>query len=147
MEVDDQTPGNAGGTCTAAPAGTRCPYHQPEASYATFTKQPSALPRSIHTDMDAAMEFDNLSVGPTKPDTWKVAPWEAPPQGTVSELSAPDLVNCLTKGMANAAAELLEKFIQPPPVSDVTDATLQERFQQRRAMAPQPPATKPAATS
>ena len=48
--------------------------------------------------------------------------------------------------MVNAAAEILDKFARPPPVSAAVDATLWERFQQRRAAAPQPPATKPAPT-
>ena len=99
------------------------------------TQQPLALPRSIHTDMDAAMEFDNLNV----------APQDAPPQGLARELTAPDLVNCLTQGMANAAAELLKKFTQPPLVSAAADAALRERLQQW-ATALQPPTTKSAAT-
>ena len=136
MEVEDQAPGNAGGAHAAAPTGTRCPYCHPEASYALFTEQPLASPQSIHIDMDVAMEFDNL----------KVAPREAPPQGLVRELYALDLVNCLMQGMANTAPELLEKFTWPPPVSAAADATLRERFQQRRAMIPQPPTIKSAAT-
>ena len=79
MEVDDQVLGNAECTCMAAPTGTRCPYCRPEASYATFTEQPSASPQSIHTDTDAAMEFDTLNAGTTRQDTQKVAPQEVPP--------------------------------------------------------------------
>ena len=100
------------------------------------TEQPSASPQSIHMDTDAAMEFDNLNV----------APRDAPPWGLARELTTPDLVNCLTQGMANAAAELLEKFTRPPPVSAAADTALSERFQQRRAMALQPPAPKSIAT-
>ena len=146
MEVDNWALGNAEGTRTATPIGTRCPYRRPEASYATFTEQLSGSPQSIHTDTDADMEFDNLNVGTTRLDTRKVAPWEAPPREPVRELSTPDLVNCLTKGMVNATAELLEKFVRPLPVSDAADATYWERFQQRRATTSQPPVTKPAAT-
>ena len=47
-------------------------------------------------------------------------------------LSAPDLVSSLTKGMMEAATQILEKFTHPPPVDDVTDAAIQEHFQQRR---------------
>ena len=87
-------------------------------------------------DTDAAMEFDNLNV----------APRDAPPRGPARELTTPDLVNCLTQGMANTAAELLEKFTWLPPVSAAADTGLSERFQQRRAMALQPPAPKSTAT-
>ena len=69
-----------------------------------------------------------------------------PPQG-LGELSTPDLVSCLTQGMAHAAAKVLEKFIRPPPVSDTTDTALPEWFQQQRAMAPQPPPANMTATS
>ena len=47
---------------SAAPTSTRHLYHHPEASYAMHTEKPSASLQSIHTDMDAAMEFDNLNV-------------------------------------------------------------------------------------
>ena len=80
-------------------------------------------------------------------DTLKVAPRNAPPQGLTRELTAPELVSCFTQGMVNATAEILDKFAQLLPVSVAADATLRERFQQRRATAPQPPATKPAPTS
>ena len=36
-----------------------------------------------------------------------------------------------------AATQILEKFTRPPPVDDVADAAIQERFQQRRAVATQ----------
>ena len=75
------------------------------------------------------MEMGNLSVGSSKPAR-KVASQAMPPQGPTSELSTLDLVSCLTKGMANAAAEVLEKFVCPPPVSDAMDAALWERFKQ-----------------
>ena len=79
-------------------------------------------------------------------DTLKVAPQNAPPQGLARELTVPDLVNCFTQGMANVAAEILDRFAQPPPVSAAADAALWERFQQRRTAALQPTTTKSAAT-
>ena len=36
--------------------------------------------------------------------------------------------------MTEAATQILEKFTRPPPVDDVVDATIWERFQQRRAV-------------
>ena len=50
-------------------------------------------------------------------------------------LSAPDLVSSLTKGMVEAATQILEKFTRPPPVDDAADAAIRECFQQRRAVA------------
>ena len=79
-------------------------------------------------------------------DTLKVAPWNAPSQGPARELTALDLVDCFTQGMANVAAEILDRFARPPLVSAAADAALWERFQQRRATALQPPATKSART-
>ena len=107
--------------------GIQCSYYRPKASYATHSQKPLASPQSIHTDMDVVMEFDNINVAP---------------QGLAREMTTLDLVSCLTKGMANATAEVLEKFAQPPPVSAAGDAALWERIQQRGAMALQPPATK-----
>ena len=133
MEVDNGMLGNAGDACAAAPTATRHPYCCPLVSYATYT-EPSGSPRSVHTDTDATMEFDTL----------KVIPQDAPPQGLARDLSAPDLVNCFTQGMANTVEEILDKFAQLPAVSAAADATLQERFQQRRATALQPPVTKSA---
>ena len=50
-------------------------------------------------------------------------------------LSAPDLVSSLTKGMTEAATQILEKFTHPPLVDDAADAAIWEHFQQRRAAA------------
>ena len=57
---------------------------------------------------------------------------EALPEQT-RMLSAPDLVSSLTKGMTEAATQILEKFTCPLPVDDVADAAIREHFQQRRA--------------
>ena len=47
--------------------------------------------------------------------------------------------------MANAAAEVIDGLVHPPPVTDATDITLRERFMQRRVAAQHSGAT-PAAT-
>ena len=117
--------GYAGNARAAAQTSTRRLYHRPPASYATFFKQTLGSPHSMHTDMDAAMEFDALQVMARK----------APPKGLAKELTAPDLVNHLTKAMAMAAAEVIDGLARPPPVTDATDAALRERFLQRRAAA------------
>ena len=44
------------------------------------------------------------------------------------------------------AVEIMERFAWLPPVSAAADTALWERFQQRRATALQPPATKPTPT-
>ena len=48
-------------------------------------------------------------------------------------LSAPDLMSILTKGMMDAATQILERFTHPPPVDDAADAAIWEHLQQRRA--------------
>ena len=135
MEIDDRMLGNAGDTRLATPTGTQHPYHRPPASYTTYSDQAPGSPRSIHMDTDMALEFNTL----------QVVARNVPPQGPAKELTAPDLVNHLTKVMANAATEVIDGLACPLPVTDATDATLQERFMQRRAAA-QHSGTTPAAT-
>ena len=135
MEVDERMPGNAGDACVAVSTGTWCLYHRPPASYATHTEQTPGSPWSIHTDTDTAMEFDTL----------KVTSRSVPPQGPARDLSAPDFVSHLTKVMADATATAIDRA-QPLPVTDATDAALQERFQQRRVVATQHSNTQPPAT-
>ena len=80
-----------------------------------------------------AMEMGGLGVGTSRSETRRVMPrMEALPEQT-RMLSAPDLVSSLTKGMTEAATQILEKFTHPPPVDDVADAAIWEHFQQRRA--------------
>ena len=79
-------------------------------------------------------------------NTLKVTARNAPPQGPARELSAPDLVNHLTKVMANAIAKVFDGLAWPPPVTNTTDAVVRERFLQRRAAAAQHSSTNPAAT-
>ena len=133
MEIDDQMPANARDAHMAAPTSTQHPYHHLLASYATYTQQALGLPQSIHTDTDAAMEFDTL----------KVIVRAAPPQGPAKELSALDLVNHLTKVMANATTEVIDRLAKPPPVTDATDAAVWERFMQRSATTAQHSSTNP----
>ena len=136
MEIDDWMPGNAGDARVAAPTGTQCLYRRPPISYTTYTEQALGSPRSIHMDTDTAMEFNTL----------KVTARNAPPQGPARELSAPDLVNHLTKVMANAATEVFDGLARPLLVTNATDAVVRERFLQRRAAAAQHSSTNPAAT-
>ena len=57
-------------------------------------------------------------------DTLKVMARAVSPPGPAKELSAPDLVNHLTKVMASANAGVIDGLTWPPPVTDTTDATL-----------------------
>ena len=124
MEVDKWMPRNAGDARAAASTGTQHPYHRPPASYATFVEQTPGSPRSMHTNTDAAMEFNALQVVPSN----------APPKAPAKEL-APDLVNHLTKAMATAAAEVIDEIACLLPVTDATDVALLQRFLQRRTAA------------
>ena len=135
MEVDEWVPGKTGSAHMAAPTSTRRSYRHPEATYA-YPRQDQTLgsPRSIHMDTDVAMEMEGLGMGSSRPETRRVMPrMEALPEQT-RMLSAPDLVSSLTKGMVEAATQILEKFTHPPPVDDVADATIRECFQQRKAV-------------
>ena len=125
MEIDNRMPGNAGDARMAAPTGTQHSYQRPPASYATYSDQAPGSPRSIHTDTDTAMEFSTL----------QVAARNVPSQGLAKEITAPDLVNHLTKAMASTATEVIDGLAHPPPVTDATDTALQERFMQRRMAA------------
>ena len=123
----------------AAPTSTRHPYHHPEATYSySMVDQTPGSPRSIHTNTDVAMEMGGLTMSSGRPDTRKVTPWVEVPHESTRILSAPDLVTSITKGMTTVATEILERFAHPPPVDDATDTTLQECFQQWRAVASQP---------
>ena len=72
-------------------------------------------------------------MGTSRSETHRVMPWTEDLLEQTRMLSAPDLVSSLTKGMMEAATQILEKFTRPPPVDDVADAAIRERFQQRRA--------------
>ena len=138
MEVGEWALGKTGSARMAAPTSTRCSYCHPEATYA-FPRQDQTpgSPRSIHTDTDVAMEMGGLGMGTSRSEARRVMPrMEALPDQT-RMLSAPDLVSSLTKGMMEAATQILEKFTHPPLVDDVADATIWEHFQQRRAVSTQ----------
>ena len=154
MEMDDWMLGNAGDACMAPPTSTRHPYQCLPVSYATYSDQAPGSPQSIHTDTDMAMEFSTLQVAarsaPPQGPARNIIPPQGParnvpPQGLAKEITALDLVNHLTKAMASAAAEVIDGLARPPLVTDATDATLRERFMQRRTAAQHPSAT-PAAT-
>ena len=130
--------GKAGGTRMAAPTSTRCPYHHPEATYSySMVDQTPGSPRSIHTDIDVAMEIGGLGMSSGRSETCRVMPQMEAPQKQTRMLSAPDLVSSITKGMTVAVTEILERFAGPPPVDDVADTAIQECFQQQRATASQ----------
>ena len=138
MEVDEWALGKTGSACMAAPTSTRCSYCRPEATY-TLPRQDQTpgSPHSIHMDTDVAMEMGGLGMGSSRSETLRVMPrMEALPEQT-RMLSAPDLVSSLTKGMMEAATQILEKFTRPLPVDDAVDAAIWERFQQRRAASTQ----------
>ena len=86
-------------------------------------------------DTDVAMEMGGLGMGSSRPETRRVMPRTEALLEQTRMLSAPDLVSSLTKGMAEAATQILEKFTCPPLVDDVADAAIWEHFQQRRAVA------------
>ena len=134
MEVDERVPGKTGSARMAAPTSTRRSYHHPEATY-SYPRQDQTLgsPRSIHTDTDVAMEMGGLGMSSGRSETRRVMPWTEAPLEQTRMLSAPDLVNSITKGMTAATTEILEKFTHPPPVDDAADAAIWEHFQQRRA--------------
>ena len=106
-------------------------------------------------DTDTAMEFSTLQVvawsAPPQGLARNIIPPQGParnvpPQGPAKEITAPDLVNHLTKAMASAATEVIDGLACPLLVTDTTDAALRERFMQRR-MAAQHSSATPAATS
>ena len=135
MEVFEWVPGKTGRAHMAAPTSTQHSYHRLEATYA-FPRQDQTpgSPHSIHTDTDMAMGMRGLGMGTSRSETCRVMPqMEALPEQT-RMLSAPDLVSSLTKGMMEAATQILEKFTHPPLVDDAVDATIREHFQQRRAV-------------
>ena len=146
MEIDDRMPGNTGDARMAAPTGTRRPYQRPLVSYATYSDHAPGSPRSIHMDTDTAMEFSTLQVVARNIISPQGPARNVPPEGLAKEITAPDLVNHLTKAMASTATEVIDRLAHPLPVPDATDTALQERFMQRR-MAAQHSGATPAATS
>ena len=136
MEVDERALGKTGSACMAAPTSTRHSYRHLEATYA-FPRQDQTpgSPRSIHTDTDMAMEMGGLGMGTSRSETCRVMPRMEALLEQTRMLLAPDLVSSLTKGIVEAATQILEKFTCPPLVDDAADAAIQECFQQRRAVA------------
>ena len=123
IEIDDRMPGNAGDARMASPTGTRHLYRCLLASYATYSDQAPGSPQSIYMDTDTAMEFNTLQVAARSAPPQGPAR-NVPPQGPAKELTAPDLVNHLTKAMATAATEVIDGPAHPPLVTDATDANL-----------------------
>ena len=134
MEVDEWVPGKTGSTCMATPTSTQRSCRPLEATYA-FPRQDQTLgsPCSIHTDTDVAMEMGGLGMGTSRSETRRVMPQTEALLDQTRMLSAPDLVSSLTKGMTEAATQILEKFTRPLPMDDAADAAIREHFQKRRA--------------
>ena len=66
IEVDERAPDKAGGFHVTVPNSTRRSYYHPEAKYSRpGPDQTPGSPRSIHTDMDVAMEIGGLGMGPS----------------------------------------------------------------------------------
>ena len=111
MEVDERALGKTGSAHIAVPTSTRCSYCRPEATYAFLRQdQTPGSPRSIHMDTDMAMEMGGLGMGTSRSETCRVMPRMEALQDQTRMLSAPDLVSSLTKGMTEAATQILEKF-------------------------------------
>ena len=140
MEVESRPSGGAGDAPMAAPAGTRCYYQCLPATYSFESTQTPGLPRSTHTDTDAAMEMGGLSVAPGGPDQCHVTPRGGAPLATQRTMSTPDLAATVARGVAAATTEILERFTWPPQLNEadrppVDRAAIQECFQRRLATA------------
>ena len=94
----------------APPAGTRCYYQHLPATYSFKSAQTLGLPRSTHTDTDAAMGMGGLSVAPGGQDQRHVIPRGGAPPATQRTLSTPDLAATVARGVAAAVTEILERF-------------------------------------
>ena len=113
MEVKSRPLGGASDTPMAPPAGTQRYYKRLPATYSFESAQTPGLPRSTHTDTDAAMEMGGLSVAPGGPDERYMTPRGSAPLATQRTMSTPDLAATVARGVAAAATEILERFTQP----------------------------------
>ena len=134
MEIDARPSGGAGDASMGPPAHTRHPQRLP-ATYSGMLAETPGSPRSMHTDMDTAMELESLSMAPGGPNVRHVAP----------RASAPgDLAEKVACGVAAAATKILENLTQAPPANEKSrppvdrnaDATIREHFLRRRAATP-----------
>ena len=151
MEVESRPSGGAGEISMAPPANTRRTYQCLPATYSFESAQTPGLPQSTHTDTDTAMEMGGLSMAPGGPDLHRVTPRAAPlaSQGT---LSTPDLATTVTRGVAAAALQILERFARPPQVNEAdhppidlaADAAIWEHFLRCLAATPRSMPTRQA---
>ena len=150
MEVESQPLGGAGDTSMAPPTNTRRVYQPLPATYSLETAQTPGSPRSTHTDTDTAMEMGGLSVAPSGPDLHHITPRTSTHPATRRTMSTPDLAATIARGVAAAAAEILDRFTWPlqvneadrPPVDLAAEATIREHFQRCLAATPQATSTR-----
>ena len=137
MEVESRPSGGASDASMAPPTGTRRFYQCLPATYSFESAQTPGLPRSTHTDTDAAMEMGGLSVAPGGPDQHHVTPRGSAPPVTQRTMYTPDLATTVARGVAATATEILERFTWPlqvneadrPPVDLAADAAIRKHFQ------------------
>ena len=149
MEVETRLLGGAGDASMAPLANTQRAYQRLPATYSYESAQTLGSPRSTHTDTDTAMEMGGLSMAPGGPDMRRVTLRASVPPVAQGAMSVPDLAESVTRGVAAATMQILERFTQPlqvneadrPPVNMVADAAIWERFQRRLAATPWPTST------
>ena len=96
-----------------------------------------------------------LSVAPGGPDLHHVTPRTSTNPVTQRTMSTPDLATTIARGVAAAAAEILDRFTWPlqvneadcPPVNLAADATIREHFQRCLAATPRATSTRSTFTS
>ena len=134
IETNARPSGGASDAPMGPPMHTRHPQRLP-ATYSSRLAETLGSPRSTHTDMDTAMELENLSMAPGGPDVCHVAPRASAPE---------DLAEKVVRGVAAAATKILENLTRAlpaegkscPPVDESADATIRERFLRQRATTP-----------
>ena len=149
MEVETRPLGGAGHASMAPPPNTRCAYQRLPATYSYESAQTLGSPRTTHTDTNTTMEMGGLSMAPGGPDLCHVTPRASVPPVAQGAMSMPDLAESVTRGVAAAATQILERFTWPPqvneadrpPVDMAADAAIRERFQKRLAATPRPTST------
>ena len=152
MEVEGRPSGGAGDAPMAPPTNTHRVYQRLPATYSFETAQTPGSPGSTHTDTDTAMEMGGLSVAPRGPDLRHITPRTGAHLVTQRTMSTLDLAATVARGVAVAAAEILDRFTRPlqvnkadhPPVDLAANATIRECFQ--RCLATTPRATSTGST-
>ena len=150
MEVKRRPSGGAGDAPMAPPTNTRHVYQRLPATYSFETAQTLGSPRSTHTDTDTAMEMGGLSVAPGGPDLHHKTPRTGAHPVAQRTMSTPDLAATVARGVAAAAAEILDRFTRPPqvneadrpPVNLAANTAIRERFQRCLAATPRTMSTR-----